>query len=524
MFHVFCRIFLISFSFYVNAAEYVPLQHISVPELTKLVNIILPDKQNPKLRFSENTLKFISKHTDLNQVIHTRLQQEYLGFPVFGGYAILHEKKLDLTSVNGAIYKNLNQDLGDKPPFTKKREQGIYNQFAKSFHDKNIADKHIEPIVYIDEQNNAFWAYKISISIKPTNSIPQKPNTIIDLKSGNTLALWDDIKTSHTLVKGVGFGGNQKIGPYQFGRQMPLLDISQDDFSGMCYMENQDITVVDMKFNYQAPNATMAFTCPYSPEYNAYWTGYDENGYDSINGAYSPSNDALYIGGIIKEMYKKNYGVDVLQSGLKSMRLIMRVHYGRSYANAFWDGQQMTFGDGDMALHPFVSLDIGAHEISHGFTEQNSNLSYFGQSGGMNESFSDMAAQAAQYYATKKNSWSIGNEILKYTHSMKAIRYMDKPSLDGRSIDYADQFKNGMDVHYSSGIYNRLFYLLATSPRWNTHKAFKVMLKANMDYWTPKSTFAEGACGVIYATEDLGLSVTDVKNVLDDVMINYDLC
>ena len=107
----------------------------------------------------------------------------------------------------------------------------------------------------------------------------------------------------------------------------------------------------------------------------------------------------------------------------------------KGYENAFWDGKQMTFGDGDTMMYPLVSLGVGAHEISHGFTEQHSNLEYYGQSGGINEAFSDMAAQAAEYYSAKKNSWQIGPEIMKEDSGYEALRYMDKPSRDGSSID-----------------------------------------------------------------------------------------
>ena len=175
-------------------------------------------------------------------------------------------------------------------------------------------------------------------------------------------------------------------------------------------------------------------------------------------------------------------------------------------------------------MYPLVSLSVGAHEISHGFTEQHADLNYTGQSGGMNESFSDMAAQAAEFYSTGKSSWQIGGEIMKASSGYKALRYMDKPSRDGWSIDRANQYRKGMDVHYSSGVYNRLFYVLAHQPDWNVRKAFQVMVKANMDYWTPYSTFEQGACGVLSAATDLGFSVDGVKQALDNVVIQYQQC
>ena len=199
--------------------------------------------------------------------------------------------------------------------------------------------------------------------------------------------------------------------------------------------------------------------------------------------------------------------------------------------NAYWDGRRMTFGDGISMFYPLTSLGVAAHEISHGFTEQHSNLAYYGQSGGMNEAFSDMAAQAAEVFAYGKNSWQIGPEIFK--EEGRALRYMDKPSKDcpkGRkpgdwcSIDKVSQYKDGVDVHFSSGIYNRVFYLLGTSDDWTPRKAFDVMVKANMDYWTSSVDFEKGACGVMKAAKDYNYDQAAVKQAFKTVGITLSKC
>jgi hypothetical protein len=71
----------------------------------------------------------------------------------------------------------------------------------------------------------------------------------------------------------------------------------------------------------------------------------------------------------------------------------MRTHYSSSYENAFWDGSTMSFGDGASTFYPLVNADVSGHEVSHGFTEQHSNLTYSGQSGGMNEPSPTWAAK-----------------------------------------------------------------------------------------------------------------------------------
>jgi pseudolysin len=109
---------------------------------------------------------------------------------------------------------------------------------------------------------------------------------------------------------------------------------------------------------------------------------------------------------------------------------------------------------------------------------------------------------------------------------------MDKPSKDcnGKtpgswcSIDETSQYYDGLDVHFSSGIYNRFFYTLGTTTGWDAKKAFDVMVQANANYWTSSTSFANGACGVISAAKDLGFSVDDVKAAFDVVKVDYSAC
>lgn len=211
-------------------------------------------------------------------------------------------------------------------------------------------------------------------------------------------------------------------------------------------------------------------------------------------------------------MYRNWYNTAPL-----SFKLKMRVHYSRNYENAFWDGSQMTFGDGATTFYPLVSLDVAAHEVSHGFTEQNSGLVYSGQSGGINEAFSDMAGEAAEYYMKGSNDWLVGAQIFKGNGS---LRYFEDPARDGKSIGHASDYYDGIDVHHSSGVYNRAFYLLANTSGWQTRKAFEVFVLANRLYWGPNTTFDQGACGVTRAATDLGYSVSDVAAAFTAVGVN----
>ena len=128
-------------------------------------------------------------------------------------------------------------------------------------------------------------------------------------------------------------------------------------------------------------------------------------------------NDAHHFGRVIFNMYRDYLGM----MRPFNYQMVMKVHYSTNYENAFWDGTAMTFGDGASTFYPLVSLDVSSHEISHGFTENNSGLLYFGQSGGMNEAYSDMAGEAAEFYDRGSKDWLVGAEVFK---AAGALRYM----------------------------------------------------------------------------------------------------
>lgn len=507
------------------AAERLSLAHMSFDTLRTIIPVNTSGQQSKLARPLDQDFLVLERHRDVQKTEHIRLQQRYKGFPVLGGYAVLHHKQMQgsqsVVQLNGAIYQKLQHDLGDVPLGFVEKASDELQAYSQQFPHDQIVSKMIQPIIYMDDQHRAHWAYRMMVYVQPEQRMPSQPTVIKSAKTGETLLKWDALTTLQHIVKGMGFGGNRRIGKYQFGKDVPYLDLIRDDEAGICFLANAHMMVVDMHHDTHRPNIPMYFDCEESSPAQTYWTGYAGDGFDQVNGSYSVSNDAMYFGGLVSSMYRSQYGVEVLQRKKQGIPLIFRVHFSTYYANAFWDGRQMTFGDGDGTLHPLVGLSITAHEISHGFTQQHSGLLYHGQAGGINEAFSDMAAQAAEYFVHGEPSWQIGADVVK---NQGALRSLKHPSLDGVSIERAIDYQTDMEVHQSSGVYNRLFYLLATHSGWDLPKAFHVMLKANMDYWTPTTSFAEGACGVLAASKDLGLSEEDVKDALDEVVIDYGDC
>ncbi|MDN5789345.1 MAG: M4 family metallopeptidase [Micrococcales bacterium] len=191
-----------------------------------------------------------------------------------------------------------------------------------------------------------------------------------------------------------------------------------------------------------------------------------------------PAVDEAYEGlGATWQLYWAAYGRDSLDG--KGMPLLATVHYGTNYDNAFWDGHQMVFGDGDgiVFLRFTRSLDVIGHELTHGVTEHTAGLLYDGQSGALNESLSDVFGMMVKQHALGQSAadadWLVGAELLAPGVKGRALRDMrdpgtayDDPRLGkdpqpAHMDDYVDTSEDNGGVHINSGIPNRAFALAA---------------------------------------------------------------
>ncbi|MEV6791186.1 M4 family metallopeptidase [Streptomyces sp. NPDC051320] len=178
-------------------------------------------------------------------------------------------------------------------------------------------------------------------------------------------------------------------------------------------------------------------------------------------------------------LYLKAYGRHSIDgSGLP---LDASVHYDQKYNNAFWDGRQMVFGDGDgeIFLDFTIPVDVIGHELTHGVTQYTANLDYSGQSGALNESVSDVFGSLIKQYALDQTAdradWLIGAGLLAPGVSGVALRSMKAPGTaydddvlgkdpqPATMRDYVTTDDDNGGVHLNSGIPNHAFYLLATA-------------------------------------------------------------
>jgi vibriolysin len=424
----------------------------------------------------------------------TRYRQTYMGVPIYGENIIISTNaRGEVVAMHGASITGLEREITSVTP-SYSAATALANMKARALREQprganRIYENEKTELVIYTGTKQARLAYHVSFFSDgngDNGGTPSRPYFVVDAETGEVLFEYEGL----TTADGTGPGGNLKTGQYNYGPTglYPAFNVSES--GSTCTMSNSNVKTVDL--NHGTSGST------------AYSYGCYENTHKQINGAYCPLNDAHAFGNVVFDMYSDWYGTAPL-----TFQLTMRVHYSSNYENAFWNGSSMTFGDGQNTFYPLVSLDVSAHEVSHGFTEQNSNLAYSGQSGGINEAFSDMAGEAAEFYQRGSNDFLVGEEIFKSTG---ALRYMQNPPDDGISIGSANDYTSGMNVHYSSGVFNKAFYTLATTAGWDTRKAFDVFVKANQLYWSSGTSFSEGRDGCMTAASDLGYNTTDVDN------------
>ena len=433
---------------------------------------------------------------------HVRLQQTYNGLKVFGGDVVVHANPTQFTGVAGNVLAlktglDLTPALSAQSAVTKAKAD--YARAALNSDPLSYSRESQELGILPIEGGNALLAYRVSFYTELQAGI--KPSLMvyyINAHDGSILKRYNAIHTATAEASGP--GGNAKVSRTWNAN----LDVTQ---SGSSYaMDTAQYQTTNLNGGTSGTGTTYTSS--------------------SLTFSDAAGNDAHGFAEQTIKMLKDWFGYNSIDN--KGFKILSRVHYSTKYENAFWDGQEMTYGDGDTYFYEMSgSLDVVAHEIDHGFTSYHSNLTYDGESGGMNESFSDIAGTAAKfYYDPASATFDLGGDILKPgTPLGTALRYMCDPTKDGSSIDNAKDY-NGQDVHYSSGVMNKAFCRAAkrisgvnpdtgNATQDGVRKAAKAWFEANANYWTSSSDWTQGCQGTVDAAKALGYSATDIAAIGD---------
>lgn len=182
------------------------------------------------------------------------------------------------------------------------------------------------------------------------------------------------------------------------------------------------------------------------------------------------ANETFRISGFVRDYFQSTFGLNSIDGN--GLDIISNVHYGENYNNAYWDGDEMTYGDGDgKEFKDFASaVDVVAHELAHGVTQFLANLEYYGQSGALNEHFSDVFGTIIKQKFLRQDiteaDWLIGDTVVSENFPGAALRSMKAPGTANEYDSQPDHMNNyytgaadNQGVHINSGIPNKAFYL-----------------------------------------------------------------
>ena len=181
--------------------------------------------------------------------------------------------------------------------------------------------------------------------------------------------------------------------------------------------------------------------------------------------------DAHYHANVTDDYYRTIFGRNSLDD--QGIQMVSTAHFGNNYNNAFWNGKQITYGDGDDTTtfrELSGGLDVTTHEFTHGVTDFTSGLVYRDESGALNEAFSDMLGNSSEFFAAQNGldpaaqpDWQIGEDVYLGTTAVPGFRNMADPAEDRDPDHYSELFTGKADnggVHSNSGIPNHAYYLL----------------------------------------------------------------
>ncbi|MGW8796453.1 M4 family metallopeptidase [Streptomyces sp. NPDC055775] len=449
---------------------------------------------------------------DNDGTTHTRYERTFDGLPVLGGDLVVQQSKAGETEsvtkaskASSAQLKAVDTAADVAPAKAESQALGAAKAAGSK---KTVADRAPRKVVWM-AQGKPQLAYETVVGGLQDDGTPNELHVITDASTGAKLYEWQAIET--------GTGNTQYSGQVTLGTAP----------------------------SYTLTDTTRGNHKTYNLNHGTSGTGTLFSGSDDIWGNGNPTNvetaaaDAHYGAAETWDYYKNVQG----RTGIRGdgVGAYSRVHYGNNYVNAFWDDSCfcMTYGDGSGNAAPLTSLDVAAHEMTHGVTSATAGLVYSGESGGLNEATSDIMAAAVEFYsnnATDVGDYLVGEKI-DINGDGTPLRYMDKPSKDGASKDAWYSGIGGVDVHYSSGPANHFFYLLSEGSGAKTingvsynsptsdglpvtgigrDKAALIWFKALTTKFSSTTNYAAARTGTLAAAGDLyGTTSAEYKAVAD---------
>ncbi|MFK8037892.1 MAG: M4 family metallopeptidase [Crocinitomicaceae bacterium] len=456
----------------------------------------------------------LNEHVDKLGHKHYRFQQTYQQKLIESSMILMHSKNDLVYAINGLAFNNLSLQNSASVTESNALNKAIEYIDAESYKWENSnEEEHLKletnnptatyfpegKLVYIQpklDQKQLRLAYKFNIyAQKPVS----RSEVYVD-------AITNTVIFENKIIKHIDVPGTATTG-YSGVRTITTDSVSSNNYRLRETLRGNGIETYNMNNNNVYGSAT-DFTDT-------------DNNWNNVNTSLDQyATDAHWGSEMTYDYYDLQHGRNSIDDA--GFALKNYIHYNdganATYNNAFWDGQRMTFGDGNGgSTTPLVSLDISGHEVTHGLTNFTANLIYQDESGALNESFSDIFGTCIENFARPTNwNWTLGEDIGNIIRSVSNPgTYNDPDTYMGNNWVPAGGPDNG-GVHSNSGVQNYWFYLLTDggsgiNDNGDSYSvtaqgftiASQIAFRNLTVYLTPNSTFADARYYAIQSAVDL---------------------
>ena len=451
---------------------------------------------------------------------HVRMNQVYKGVRVFEGETIVHLRGGLVTDRTDALVRGLNLNVTPSLAASEAlaaahqtlAPKGAYAHVPTSELVVATVTRELDTPRGTRTLSRPALAYHIHTELENGAEETRHTDFLVDAHSGAILEQWSTLHTTAASGSGISqYSGTVTLQTNSTASGYEMRDMTRGTTGN--YTTNLN-------------HATSGVGTIYTDADNTWGDGtnYVEGSSTTAANGQTAAVDAHFGVQTTWDMYKNVFGRNGIDNA--GTAAYSRVHYSNNYDNAFWSDTCfcMTYGDGSSFL-TLTALDVAGHEMTHGVTSRTANLTYRAESGGLNESMSDIFGTMAEFYRgstgstipTTGGNWTIG-EQLQTPSFPKPLRYMYKPSLDGASKDAWSSTLKRLDVHYSSGPMNRCFYFLSQGTGTGNYastylpggmtgigndKAARIVYKALTAYMTSSTNYAGAKTACLSAATNL---------------------
>ncbi|ARI76377.1 M4 family metallopeptidase [Halobacillus mangrovi] len=465
-------------------------------------------KNNAKYKVDapEESLDAAEVKKDQLGMTHVKLQQKKNGVPVDGHAITVHYSSDNRVQAVSGQFNESVEDSSISTEASLSKEESLKKAKAAVKAPKELPyEPSSELVIYpFDDENHL--AYKVNVTFMGEQ--PGNWFVYVDANSGEVIDQYNAIMHADGYQSSTGAG----LGVLGDHRQLHISHQNDKSFKDgtKFYLLDQTHENLDGIYTYDFKNSWAYNQLPgelFQSNDAAFTDDYDR-----------PAVDAHYNSEEVYDYFLEEHDRNSIDG--EGMPIISSVHFGEDYNNAFWNGRQMTYGDGDGEFFIPLSagLDVAAHEMTHGVTTHSAGLKYEFQSGALNEAFSDIFGALVD-----EEDWEVGEDIMAeeaVASGRESLRSLSNPSkypVGSAYVEYGDgngMYPSHMDeyydlpldldnggVHINSSIINHAAYI--TGEQIGKEKLGQIYYRALTVYLAPESDFS-------YAREVLIQSAVDL--------------